>query len=254
MVLGSVSPVAFHGSQGSECGRHVLPDLASHGVKNHKETYSAGKSVPFREMYTQRIAFPNRSNWLENSHSRQSSKCENAWKFPMEKTNDKRQRSCNIRQKLSAPTRLGYVHGAHAIIAHGLPEKGNCHVEETERKWCLKNNRNPHLCKKKDVKKDSREWGRFYYDSCVKDESVKGEREQQQYEDFAEYNYILHVTSLIHQKQGGVAGQAWLSKNDDTTKTHCATCSTSCCTETLQSTILLMEEILHHLGCMTPCK
>ena len=80
MVLGSDSPVAFHDSQGSECGRHVLPDLASHGVKNHKETYSAGKSVPFREMYTQRIAFPNiwRSNWLENSHSRQSSKCENA--------------------------------------------------------------------------------------------------------------------------------------------------------------------------------
>ena len=134
------------------------------------------------------------------------------------------------------------------------PRKGKLSRWRNRKEMVLKKQQKSTSVQEKDVKKDSREWGRFYYDSCVKDESVKGEREQQQYEDFAEYNYILHVTSLIHQKQGGVAGQAWLSKNDDTTKTHCATCSTSCCTETLQSTILLMEEILHHLGCMTPCK
>ena len=65
---------------------------------------------------------------------------------------------------------------------------------------------------------------------------VKDAREQQQYEYLAEYNYILHVTSLIPQKQG-VADQAWVSTNADTTETRCATYSTWCCTETLQSTI-----------------
>ena len=89
-------------------------------------------------------------------------------KNPMEKTNDKRQRSCNIRQKLGAPTRFGYVHGAHAVIAHGLPGKlsrwktdRKCRLQKHQKSTSVQKKKAEWSVWKKHVAKDSKEWGRF---------------------------------------------------------------------------------------------